>query len=72
MNVTFFNGVSGIVEMTGLVHSPEAGVFAALADPYVFSQAFVLYGALTWPGELDLAPDAMYDELRAKGEWVIR
>jgi hypothetical protein len=72
LNVTFVDGISGIVDMTELVHSPEAGVFAALADPNVFSQAFVLYGAVTWPGELDLAPDAMYDEIRAKGEWVLR
>jgi hypothetical protein len=72
VRVTFFDGVSGIVDMTELAHSPEAGVFAALADPEVFSQAFVLYGAVTWPGELDLAPDAMYDEIRAKGEWVLR
>ena len=72
LNVTFIDGVSGIVDMTGLVHSPEAGVFAALADPNVFAQAFVLYGAVTWPGELDLAPDAMYDEIVANGEWVLR
>jgi hypothetical protein len=72
VRVTFFDGVSGIVDMTEIVHSREAGVFAALADPGVFSQAFVLYGAVTWPGELDLAPDAMYDEIRASGEWVLR
>jgi hypothetical protein len=61
-----------MVDMTEFVHSPDAGVFAALADPNVFSQAFVLYGAVTWPGELDLAPDAMYDEIRANGEWILR
>jgi hypothetical protein len=72
VRVTFIDGVSGIVDMTELVHSPEAGVFAALADPNVFAQAFVLYGAVTWPGELDLAPDAMYDEIVANGEWVLR
>jgi hypothetical protein len=72
VRVTFFDGVSGIVDMTELVHSPEAGVFAALADPEVFSQAFVLYGAVTWPGGLDIAPDAMYDEIVANGEWVLR
>lgn len=72
LNVSFVDGVSGIVDMTELVHSPEAGVFAALADPEVFSQAFVLYGAVTWPGEIDLAPDAMYDEIKANGEWILR
>ena len=57
--------------MSALVHSPDAGVFVA-ADPDVFSQTFVLYGAVTWPGELDLAPDAMYDEIKANGEWILR
>jgi hypothetical protein len=70
--VTFFDGVSGIVDMTELVHSACAGVFAALADANVFSQAYVLHGAVTWPGDLDLAPDAMYDEIRANGEWILR
>lgn len=26
--------------------------------------------ASLWPGELDLAPDAMYDEIKANGHWV--
>jgi hypothetical protein len=72
LRVTFFDGVTGIVDMSARVHSPKAGVFAALADPNVFAQAYVLYGAVTWPGELDLAPDAMYDEIRANGEWILR
>jgi hypothetical protein len=72
LRVTFFDGLSGIVDMAELVRSPDAGVFAALADPAAFAQAFVLYGAVAWPGELDLAPDAMYDEIKANGEWVLR
>lgn len=72
LRATFFDGVAGIVDMTELVHSPRAGVFAALADPALFAQAFVLYGAVTWPGELDLSPDVMYDEFKTKGEWVLR
>jgi hypothetical protein len=35
----------------------------------LFSQATLVYGAVTWLGELDLAPDAMYDEIKATGEW---
>jgi hypothetical protein len=46
-------------------------VFAALRDPRTFSQARVELGVVTWPGELDLAPDAMYDEIRAYGKWVL-
>ena len=57
--------------MNALIHSPRAGVFAQLADPVLFAQAYIQYGAVSWPGELDLAPDAMYTELKKTGEWVL-
>lgn len=69
LKVTFLDGLQGWVEMKELVHSPDAGVFSALADPAVFGRVFVEYGAVTWPGEIDLAPDAMYDAIRAEGVW---
>jgi hypothetical protein len=28
------------------------------------------HGAVTWAGDLDLAPDAMYDEIKAAGHWT--
>jgi hypothetical protein len=31
----------------------------------------VEYGAVTWPGEIDLAPDAMYAEFKKNGEWKL-
>jgi hypothetical protein len=37
-----------------------------------FSQAALVYGAVTWPGELDIAPDAMYEEIKADGEWNMK
>ncbi len=57
--------------MSALVHSPAAGVFTKLADPLWFAQAHVEYGAVTWPGEIDLAPDAMYEEIKQHGEWKL-
>jgi hypothetical protein len=53
--------------MNRLIHLPRAGVFAGLADPTRFAEAYVQYGAVTWPGELDLAPDAMYAEIKKAG-----
>nr|WP_143002361.1 DUF2442 domain-containing protein [Nitrosospira sp. Nl5] len=50
---------------------PTPGVFAALADPEIFAQAHVELGAVTWPGELDLAPDAMHDEIEKNGVWKL-
>jgi hypothetical protein len=52
--------------------SPDAGVFAVLADQQRFAEVFVDYGVVTWPGELDLAPDAMHTELKNHGEWRLK
>ncbi|MBT0893743.1 hypothetical protein KI811_07950 [Geobacter hydrogenophilus] len=29
------------------------------------------YGAVTWPGEIDLAPDAMYQNIKQYDKWVL-
>jgi hypothetical protein len=69
--VRFNDGTQGTVALSGLVHSSRAGVFAVLRDEALFSQVTLSCGAATWPGELDLAPDAMYDAIRRDGEWVL-
>ena len=71
LRVRHNDGVTGIVDMSARVVSPRAGVFAALRDPALFGQVFLDLGAVTWPGEIDLAPDAMHAEIAAKGEWVL-
>jgi hypothetical protein len=65
------DGVAGIVDMSRLIHSPVAGVFAALKDETLFRQVHLDLGAVTWPGEIDLSPYAMHDEIAANGEWVL-
>jgi hypothetical protein len=69
--VRFVDGTEGEVDLSRLVLSNRAGVFAALRDPAVFTKAYVEYGVVMWPGEIDLAPDAMYDELKKHGRWVL-
>jgi hypothetical protein len=71
LKVRFMDGLEGTVDMKRMVLSTNAGVFEALRNPSVFSQAHVELGVVTWPGELDLAPDAMYDEIKAHGTWVL-
>lgn len=71
LKVAFVDGLKGVVDMSGLIHSRKAGVFAALADPLKFAQVKIEHGAVTWPGELDLAPDAMHTAIQEHGEWVI-
>jgi len=72
LKVRFMDGIEGLVDMKELVFSSEAGVFHILRDAGVFAQAEVVLGAVTWPGELDLAPDAMYDAIKLSGTWKLR
>jgi len=71
LRVAFADGLTGTVNLSRLVHSPNAGVFAVLADPSLFAQVRLEFGAVVWPGELDLAPDAMHGEIQSHGEWLL-
>jgi hypothetical protein len=71
LRVVFADGLTGIVDISGLVHSPKAGVFAALIDPPLFAQVTLDHGAVAWPGELDLAPDTMHAAIQEHGEWLL-
>ncbi|MCU0596659.1 MAG: DUF2442 domain-containing protein [Desulfobacterota bacterium] len=72
LKVRFQDGLEGLVDLSALVLSEHAGVFAALRDETVFRGVFLEYGAVTWPGEIDLAPDAMYEEIKKNGVWLLR
>lgn len=69
--VTFNDGLTGIVDLSALVHGPDAGVFEALRDPAFFAQAYLDCGAVTWPNGADIAPDTMHKEIRRNGVWRI-
>lgn len=66
--VRFRDGLQGQV-----IFLPSAfrGVFARLSQPAEFRQARLQDGVLTWPGELDLAPDAMHQAIAQHGQWVL-
>jgi hypothetical protein len=70
LSVTFVDGTTGEVDLARLIMGDRAGVFAVLRDPTLFAQVYVEWGAVSWPGEIDLAPDAMYDEVKEKGLWI--
>jgi hypothetical protein len=72
LRVRFNDGAEGIVELADFINSTGAGVFAALRDEAVFRQARVVLGAVTWPGDLDLAPDAMHRAIRQHGKWIVK
>jgi hypothetical protein len=67
--VRFADGVTGEVELR---ESFFRGVFAAIRDPAVFSKVHCESGFVAWPGDLDLAPDAMHDAIAAHGRWVLQ
>ena len=46
------------------------GLYPSLRDPAFFAKAFLQFGALTWPGDLDLAPNAMHDAISSTGRFV--
>jgi hypothetical protein len=58
--VRFKDGLAGRVRLR-----PEelTGVLAPLRDAQIFEQVFIDCGAVAWPGEIDLAPDAMYAQI---------
>jgi acyl-CoA-binding protein len=66
--VSFEDGIEGRVRSEpGHLN----GVFEALKPFNLFKQARVEDGAVTSPGEIDLAPDAMYRAIKQSGEWVL-
>ena len=71
LEVEFIDGTHGVVEMSHRVTSDKAGVFATLKDISLFNQVHLEHGVATWPGEIDLAPDAMHDEIKLHGKWVL-
>jgi hypothetical protein len=72
LRVRFKDGTEGTVELADFLNSTSAGVFAALRDENLFRQARVELGAVVWPDNLDLAPDAMHREIKEHGSWIVR
>ena len=72
VEVSFADGTSGIADLAPrLSQGPLGDGFDPLCDEKIFSQAFLEHGALTWPGGIDLAPDAMYQRIRVAGTSVL-
>jgi hypothetical protein len=69
LEVVFADGICGrvVFEPTHLT-----GVFTSLQNPEFFNQVGINGGAVSWPGDIDLAPDAMHEAICKSGEWVLR
>jgi hypothetical protein len=60
--VRFKDGLSGRITLR---EEDMTGVLAPLRDVQLFERVFIDYGAVAWPGDIDLAPDAMYEDVAA-------
>lgn len=61
LELTFEDGVSGQICIKDRLFGP---MFEPLKDPEYFRRVYVdEFGAVCWPNQADLAPDALYSEI---------
>ena len=58
--IRFKDGLAGRVQLR---REEMTGALAPLLDRRFFQRVFIDGGAVAWPGEIDLAPDAMYAQV---------
>jgi hypothetical protein len=54
----FENGEKRIFDMSGLIDKKP---FKKLKSSSLFQQASVAYGTVIWPGNIDIAPETLWD-----------
>lgn len=63
LKVRFQDGTEGVVSLAEDLFGP---MFEPLRDPEFFAQASVnKFGVICWPNGADLAPDALYHDVRS-------
>ena len=55
------DGRKGIFDMTPYL---DRGVFRELRDEHYFNQVGILWGAVTWPNDQDIAPETLLAEMK--------
>ena len=65
VKVRFSDGVEGEVDLSDLVGK---GVFVLWNDPAQFAKVYIdpQTHTLAWPGEIDICPDTLYQDVMAK------
>ena len=71
LSITCNDGTSGIVDMSRLIASKNAGIYADLKDENLFNQVKVEIGALTWPNGADLDPLWAHEEIGKNKTWSV-
>jgi hypothetical protein len=55
----FANGEKRIFDMLPLLTMKP---WKKIASPLLFQKARIEYGTVVWPGEIDIAPETLYDD----------
>jgi len=64
IHLTFNDGVEGTVDFRQWLEGP---VFEPLRDSAYFRRFFLDGGTVVWPNGADIAPETLYDAVRATG-----
>jgi hypothetical protein len=65
LDLTFADGTTGTVDVLGRLRGP---VFERARTLEGFREVHVAEGTVAWPGGADLAPDTLYERVKA-GAW---
>lgn len=58
LELWFDNGAHRVFDVRPYL---DRGVFTRLKDPAKFKQAYVAFDTVCWPGNIDIAPETLYD-----------
>ena len=59
LELTFEDGKCGVFDVSPLL---DKGVFKRLTNKAVYDAVRVENGTVVWPGDLDIAPETLYEE----------
>jgi hypothetical protein len=59
LDLTYANGEQRRFDMKPLLSIKP---WIRIANPQIFEQARAEYGTVVWPGEIDIAPETLYDD----------
>lgn len=62
------DGRKGVFDMKPYL---DFGVFRELRDMHYFKQVGIVFGAVTWPHEQDIAPETLLDEMQPANSYSL-